>query len=722
MITKTRAGCKDEKQSRNGVCLTVGQLAEHKQLPVRFLKVVGLHDTSRGVSVPFYDSTGEEIVVKTRTALVAKEGSRWPTGVPLAAYGQWKLDEATKAGFLIVVEGESDCWALWHHGLPALGLPGANTAGCLTAEQVEAVETVYVHREPDKGGEEFVKGVAARLKVIGYRGKAFELRMPEGVKDPADLHVKDPAKFLETIKTCTLGATPLGPGGDGFARDRTGEDAQSGGASPSPWEPPLPLDQVPEAPTFPLTVFPERLKRFAESSAFSMNCPTDYVAVPMLVLAGASIGAARCLEIKPGWSELPGLYAAVVAPPGSVKSNALKLVARPVCDEQSRLHQIYLRERQAAEDGVEGVRPREKVIFVADVTTEKLAQVLEDNPRGVVLVRDELTAWTRSMDQYKGGKGADRQFFLSAWSSEPVSVQRKNPQSPSVFVARPFLGVVGGLPPDLLPTLRGSREVCDGFLDRILLSYPAPLPAKAEDWRCVDDGHLREWADTLKWLRNLGPQKAEDGNERPRSVCLTSCGREEWVRFTTRLADAMNKGDLTDNLKGVWSKHRGYCARLALILHCLRLSAGEADGEVVDGTSVALAAKTIDYFQGMAIKVHAMIDSDPRLADAKRVLKWLRFKYGGSSQNSQFPQNPTDEDDSVETVNSVNHPHTYETVSQRDIHSGVLGGRFTPEEAAGVVSILVRYGYLRPVPPVTRSGPGRSASPRYEVHPSLLTD
>jgi hypothetical protein len=701
--------------------LTVGQLAEHKQLPVQHLKVVGLYDTPRGVAVPYYDSTGEQIAVKTRTALAAKEGSRWPSGVPLATYGEWKLEEAAKAGFLIVVEGESDCWALWHHGLPALGLPGAGTAGTLLREHVEAAETIYVHREPDKGGEGFVKGVAARLKVIGYRGKAFELRMPEGVKDPADLHVKDPAQFLKAIKACTLGATPLGPGGDGFARERTEEDAESRRASPSTWELPLPLDQVPEAPTFPLNVFPERLKRFAESSAFSMNCPPDYVAVPMLVLAGASIGAARCLEIKPGWSELPGLYAGVVAPPGSVKSNALKLVARPACDEQSRLHQIYLRERQAAEDGVEGIRPREKVIYVSDVTTERLASILEENARGEVLVRDELTAWTRAMDQYKSGKGADRQFFLSAWSSEPVSVQRKNPQSPSVFVARPFLGVVGGLPPDLLPMLRGSREVCDGFLDRILISYPAPLPAKPEDWRCVDDGHLRVWSDTLKWLRDLGPQKDEEGNERPRSVCLTSCGREEWVRFTTRLADAMNKGDLTDHLRGVWSKHRGYCARLALILHCLRLSAGEADGEDVDGTSVALASKVVSYFQGMALKAFALIDSDPRLADAKRVLKWLRFKYGGSSHNSQNSQNSTGEDDSVNSVNSVNYPHTYETVSQRDIHSGVLGGRYTPEEAASVVAILVRYGYLRPVPPAARGGPGRSASPRYEIHPSLLT-
>ena len=54
---------------------------------------------------------------------------------------------------------------------------------------------------------------------------------------------------------------------------------------------------------------------------------------------------------------------------------------------------------------------------VEDATVEALYSVLEENPRGVLDIEDELSGWVRRMDQYKGGKGADRQFFLGVWSN-----------------------------------------------------------------------------------------------------------------------------------------------------------------------------------------------------------------------------------------------------------------------------------------------------------------
>ena len=190
---------------------TLAALANAKRLPVAFLRKLGLHDLSgNGVGITYYGPTGEEFAVKRRTALKAKNGSYWPKGRPLAAYGQQRLDAAAKAGFLILVEGESDCWALWYHGVPALGIPGANAVkNTLDREHVEAVQTVYVHREPDKGGETFTAGVRDRLAALGFDGNVFELRMPDGIKDPADLHVADPALFKARLEEAIRAATPL---------------------------------------------------------------------------------------------------------------------------------------------------------------------------------------------------------------------------------------------------------------------------------------------------------------------------------------------------------------------------------------------------------------------------------------------------------------------------------------------------------------------------------
>ncbi len=163
----------------------------------------------RGVGIPYHDATGAEIAVKRRTALKATEGSYWPKGQPLAAYGSWRIDRANRAGFLILVEGESDCWALWHHGLPALGIPGANAVKTVDKEHVEAVPTVYVHREPDNGGTAFVEGVRRRLADLGFAGKAFELRMREGVKDPADLHAHEPEQFKAALEAAIRASVPI---------------------------------------------------------------------------------------------------------------------------------------------------------------------------------------------------------------------------------------------------------------------------------------------------------------------------------------------------------------------------------------------------------------------------------------------------------------------------------------------------------------------------------
>jgi putative DNA primase/helicase len=214
--------------------VNVAALADAKRLPVQFLAELGLSDLprSRGVGIGYFDVSGDDVAVKHRTALKATDGSYWPKGKPLAAYGQNRLDRAAKAGFLILVEGESDCWALWYHGLPALGLPGASTArATLFREHVEAIDTVYVHREPDGGGTAFVKAVTERLTALGFKGKVFELRMPSGIKDPADLHVADPESFKDRLQEAILASSamelPRSP-------ERNGHVGNNGAAAPDP--------------------------------------------------------------------------------------------------------------------------------------------------------------------------------------------------------------------------------------------------------------------------------------------------------------------------------------------------------------------------------------------------------------------------------------------------------------------------------------------------------
>ncbi|MCF6291294.1 MAG: hypothetical protein L3J03_09915, partial [Desulfobacterales bacterium] len=172
--------------------LAINTLARSKNLPSNALRDYGLREYDNAVIIEYRDSDGNVIVEKRRTSSVAKSGSYWPKGQPLIPYGLDRLsNEPDKP--LILPEGESDCWTLWHHGYRALGIPGAGAVKTLEASHLETVDSIFIIQETDEAGGRFVKGIRARLTELQYKGRAFPVRL--SAKDPNELHKQDPAGF-----------------------------------------------------------------------------------------------------------------------------------------------------------------------------------------------------------------------------------------------------------------------------------------------------------------------------------------------------------------------------------------------------------------------------------------------------------------------------------------------------------------------------------------------
>src|SRR5262249_49930229 len=134
---------------------------------------LGLRDLPLGgVAVPYRDASGRTVEAKERTALRAGDGSHWPRGKPPMAYGEEHCDAAVKAGYLSLVEGESDVWTLRYHDEPALGLPGSETVEkTLHLGHVAPFQRIFVHQENDQGGEVFVDAVRRRLAALNWQGE-----------------------------------------------------------------------------------------------------------------------------------------------------------------------------------------------------------------------------------------------------------------------------------------------------------------------------------------------------------------------------------------------------------------------------------------------------------------------------------------------------------------------------------------------------------------------
>ena len=139
-----------EQTQRN--VLTLVDLASDKLLHWKYLLHLGVTEQRAGcLHIPYHLPDGTPAPRhRLRTALVAKEGSHWSKGSgEIVPYGLERLEEARKAGYLVLVEGESDCWTLWYHHFPALGLPGVEMVRTLKEAYLAGIDTLYIVREPD---------------------------------------------------------------------------------------------------------------------------------------------------------------------------------------------------------------------------------------------------------------------------------------------------------------------------------------------------------------------------------------------------------------------------------------------------------------------------------------------------------------------------------------------------------------------------------------------
>jgi hypothetical protein len=192
---------------------TLKDYSQAKGLPVDFLSSLGLVDRKyqrkAAVRIPYLAEDGQESGVRFRIALekseVGDERFRWRTGSKAMLYGLWRLEKIRKVGWVVLVEGESDTQTLWYHGIPALGIPGADTWKKQWAGYLDGVERVYVVVEPDKGGATLREALVATASI---RDRIYLVELGEH-KDASSLYLSEREAFKDNFKAALQNATTL---------------------------------------------------------------------------------------------------------------------------------------------------------------------------------------------------------------------------------------------------------------------------------------------------------------------------------------------------------------------------------------------------------------------------------------------------------------------------------------------------------------------------------
>ena len=186
----------------NSFC-TLEDYSAAKGLPAKFLTKLGLTDrkyqSEPTIRIPYRDEHDEEKSIRFRTALEkAEDGTdnrfRWRSGSKVMLYGLERLEKIRKAGYVVLVEGESDAQTLWYHKLPALGIPGASNWKAEWVSHLEGVERIYVVKEPDQGGEMLLE----KLTASGVGDRLYIVELGEH-KDASGLYLADRENFKENF-------------------------------------------------------------------------------------------------------------------------------------------------------------------------------------------------------------------------------------------------------------------------------------------------------------------------------------------------------------------------------------------------------------------------------------------------------------------------------------------------------------------------------------------
>lgn len=520
------------------------------------------------------------------------------------------------------------------------------------------------------------------------------------------------------------------------AYERNSSREYAGGA-PQPddasWEEPVPLPEgLPPVQEFDPEMLPTPLKGWVADVAERMQVPLDFPAAAAITMAGSLVG--RGVGVYPkrrdDWLVVPNLWGGLVGKPSTMKTPTLEAVLKPLdrliaeareeyeseyasYEREVSMHKAESKARErdldaaakeavksgdrvkleeaarAAQDAGEPEEPAPRRYKTNDTTIEKLAELLAHNPRGVLVYRDELTGFLRSLD--KQGRETDRSFYLEAWSGTG-SFEADRIGRGSLYVPALCVSVLGGIQPGPLSSYvweatRGS-EGSDGLLQRFqLLVWPDP----SKTWTNVDrypDTTAKNTAfEVFRRLDALTPEEfgatSEDEGAIP-AVRFTREAQEEFDAFREALERRLRAGELSDALEAHLAKYRSLFPALALVFAAMDYVDGSGPSGTVSRECALRAWAWCEYLESHARRLYASAE-DPAMEGARALLE--KARAGDVADGA----------------------------SGREVYRRQWSRLTTPEEFTAAASVLEAYGWIK----VETVKTGGRSTTKLHLHPDL---
>jgi hypothetical protein len=393
------------------------------------------------------------------------------------------------------------------------------------------------------------------------------------------------------------------------------------------------------------------------------NSAPDFAAAAAIVQAGALIG--RKVGIRPkrhdDWTVIPNLWGGLVGMPASMKTPALETTLKPIkrlAAKAKTEHEEALKDHEFAralyaarhkalkealqskakelisnkdvagdldgfkkefEDLEEPEEPTQKRYVTNDATIEKLAEILAENPDGILYYADELMRFLRGLD--RAGREADRAFYLESWNGNG-SFEVDRISRGSIFVPALCVSLLGGIQPGPLTQYvmdaAEDADKADGLLQRFqVMVYP---DLRGEPTDVAPDAKARNRAySVFEKLAELDVEKfgaTQDQDDEVPTIGFSEDAQEIFNRWRAEFEPRYGTEDQSMAIQSHMQKFRSLFASLALIFEAIDFVDGSSEGGSVSKISAMRAAGWCEYLEGHALRVYSpLIDAPERRAE-----------------------------------------------------------------------------------------------------------
>lgn len=229
---------------------------------------------------------------------------------------------------------------------------------------------------------------------------------------------------------------------------------------------------------FPRGVFPDLVEKYINENHDKQGFCIDFLYSSYLAVISALIG--NRYKIKGiGWEERPLLWIAIVGDSGVKKTPAITAMMKPLEKYNKLLFEEFRSKlkdhKELKSNGEKSDAPIAKQLLVDDTTIEALCKIMEYNPDGLFLIKDELMGLIYDSQRYN--KNGQEEKLLSIFSGKQIIINRKSDDSYSV-IDHPYLTLLGGIQPAVLSQLFTENRINNGFIYRLLFCFPDKIELK----------------------------------------------------------------------------------------------------------------------------------------------------------------------------------------------------------------------------------------------------